>query len=1269
MKNQIFRVYVEKRKGFDVEGVNLHNDIKQNLGINSIETLKVINRYDVSGISKEEFKMAVKNVFSEPQVDNIYEEEFEIKQGEKVFGIQFLEGQYDQRADSAAQCIQLITQKEKPIVRTAKLIIISGNINDNQFEKIKKYCINPVDSCEAVLKKMDTLEMNIKMPEMVSVIDGFIQMSEKELDNFINKLGLAMSLDDIKFCQQYFKSEKRNPTMTEIKVLDTYWSDHCRHTTFNTIIKDVKIGDGKYKDILQKAFNEYLESRKAVYVNKEKPMCFMDIACIATKELKKQGKLNDLEESDEINACSVEIDVDVDGKDEKWLLMFKNETHNHPTEIEPFGGAATCLGGSIRDPLSGRSYVYQAMRVTGSGDPTVPMEKTLKGKLPQRKITIEASNGYSSYGNQIGLATGQVAEVYDEDFRAKRMEVGAVVGAAPKKNVKRLDSEEGNIIILLGGRTGRDGCGGATGSSKGHDEKSILNCGAEVQKGNPVEERKLQRLFRNPKAASLIKKCNDFGAGGVSVAIGELADGLYIDLDKVTKKYEGLDGTELSISESQERMAVVVSEENVDEFINLAHNENLEATKVAVVTSSNRLVMNWRGKNIVDISRDFLNSNGASRYTEVFVNSPDEDTNYFNKDVEKIYTDETLENAWYKNLERLNVCSQRGLIEKFDSTIGAGTVLMPFGGKYQATPAEGMAAKIPVLKGETNTASIMSYGYNPKLCKWSPFHGAVYSLVEAVTKVVACGGEYKNIRLTLQEYFQRLGEDAENWGKPFSALVGALYVEKMLELPAIGGKDSMSGSFKDLNVPPTLVAFAVNTAKTKNIISPEFKNSGSKVVLIEAVRDENELPNFDILKKNYEKINELIKKGYVRAAGTVKTGGISEIISKMCFGNKIGMKFTEKLNKKEIFAPNYGSVVLELDEKVSLEDEFKDVKYRLLGYTIDENIITIDDIKIDMEKAYERWCSPLESVFNTKTEEIKEKMIDEIYSTQNKCLNKVQNEAAAESSILIKKPMPKVIIPAFPGTNCEYDCKRAFEKAGAEAEIKVFKNLNADYIKESIDELVSGIKNSQIIMLPGGFSAGDEPDGSGKFIANVFRNPKVKDAVMDLIKNRDGLMLGICNGFQVLIKLGLVPFGEIIDADENCPTLTYNKIGRHVSNVVNTKVTSNLSPWFNNVKVGDIHSIPVSHGEGRVVVNESLAKKLFENGQIATQYVDFEGNPTYDIRFNPNGSMYAIEGMTSPDGRILGKMGHSERIGKNVIKNIIGDKDQKLFESGVQYFK
>jgi len=1259
MNSDVRRIYVEKKKGFDVDAQSLFHDLKENLGIKGLEGLRTLNRYDISGITDEEYAQARNSIFSEPPVDQVYDESLEIGPGERVFAMEYLPGQYDQRADSAAQCVQILTQKERPRILSAKVIILRGDISDAEFAKIKAYCINPVESREASLDKPQTLEMETEAPPDVEVLDGFIDKTDEELQSFMDKTGLAMSFEDLKFCQAYFReTEKRNPTVTEIKAVDTYWSDHCRHTTFFTRIEEVNIEKGAYTGPVETAYEEYLASRNYVYGAIAKDICLMDIAVMGMKELKKRGLLKDLDESDEINACSIVVNVDVDGVTEEWLVMFKNETHNHPTEIEPFGGAATCLGGAIRDPLSGRSYVYQAMRVTGSGDPRAKVEDTLPGKLPQRKITTGAAAGYSSYGNQIGLATGQVAEIYDEGFVAKRMEIGAVIGAAPKKNVVREKPVEGDVVILLGGRTGRDGCGGATGSSKEHTEESIFTCGAEVQKGNPPEERKIQRLFRNPRVSTMIKKCNDFGAGGVSVAIGELTDGLEINLDVIPKKYEGLDGTELAISESQERMAVVVARENAEAFMDLAREENLEATVVAKVTSDRRLKMFWRGKTIVDISRDFLDTNGVKQSTRVTVTVPDEKENYFETipaEVEKVIDD--LKAAWLANLRDLNVCSQKGLVERFDSTIGAGTVLMPFGGKYQATPAEGMVAKIPVLSGDTTTGTVMTFGYNPKLAKWSPFHGALYAVIEAAAKVTAIGGNYKGIRLTLQEYFEKLGKDSAKWGKPFSALLGAYYAQKKLGIPAIGGKDSMSGTFKDLNVPPTLVAFAVDVVNVGKVVSPEFKKAKSNVVLVPMVRDEQELPDFNRLEKNFAKVTELIQAGKVLSAHTVRMGGLAEAISKMSFGNRIGMVFAGKVEPRSLFTPDYGSFVLEMDEKLDPGEAFGTVEYRLLGQTGEKAVIAVNGIEIDIEEAYASWSEPLEKVFPTKTEESYERP-HTIYSAERN---------TRKPAVTVARP--RILMPVFPGTNCEYDTARAFAKAGGQVETLVIRNLSAAEIEESIEAMVKGIEKAQIIMIPGGFSGGDEPDGSGKFIATAFRNPRVKEAVTRLLKQRDGLMLGICNGFQALIKLGLVPYGEIRDLTGDSPTLTYNKIGRHVSCMVRTKVVSTLSPWFNNVQAGDVHTIAVSHGEGRFVASREVVETLIKNGQVATQYVDLDGNPAYDIAWTPNGSTHAIEGITSPDGRVLGKMGHSERIGSHVAVNVPGEKDQKIFEAGVRYFK
>ncbi len=1252
--NKVYRLFVLKKYGFDVEANHLLKDIKETLGIKNISSLKVFNRYDISQIEEEDFEIAKKTIFSEPNVDMVYEDEIDINGDEKIFAVEYLPGQYDQRADAAEQCIGILAQKSKSIVKTAKIFVLKGNISEDELNLVKNYIINPVDSREASLEKPESLEMEMVRPDDVRIIQGFIDMDQNQLIKFKEVNGFAMTVEDLKLCRDYFKKdEKRNPTITELKVLDTYWSDHCRHTTFFTEIEDIEIEDGIFKEDIEKVYEDYLRSREYVYDKKKKDICLMDIATIAMKELRKKGKLNDLEVSEEINAASIEVDVDIDGKTEKWLVMFKNETHNHPTEIEPFGGAATCLGGAIRDPLSGRAYVYQAMRVTGSGDPRQSVEDTLPGKLPQRKITTEAARGYSSYGNQIGLATGQVAEVYDDGFIAKRMEIGAVIAAAPKENVVRKSPEAGDVIILVGGRTGRDGCGGATGSSKAHTEDSILECGAEVQKGNPPEERKIQRLFRDENVAKLIKKCNDFGAGGVSVAIGELADGIEVDLDRVPKKYEGLDGTELAISESQERMAVVVEEKDAKEFIKLAERENLEATIVARVTDNNRFIMKWRGKKILDLSRKFLDTNGAKQRISAKISLPKEES-YFKKATAK-YKDKDILDAWTENLMDLNVAGQKGLVQMFDSTIGASTVLMPFGGKYELTPSEGMVSKLPVGSGETNTCSIMTYGYNPKLAKWSPFHGAIYAVIESISKMVALGGDYKNIRLTLQEYFEKLGRDKEKWGKPISALLGAFYVQKGLNIPAIGGKDSMSGSFEDLHVPPTLVSFAVNTADARNIISSEFKKDNSHVILIKLEKNKRYIPNLDDLDKKYSKLHQLIKDKKILSSGVIKHGGLAATISKMSFGNKIGIIFDKELTMDELFAPDYGSFVLEIDSKENLNELFGEIRYEVLGKTHIKDFIEINGIKMPLDKLIEAWEKPLRDIFPIK-KDIDEKPLEALYTSGNKVKSK------------IKIAKPRVFIPVFPGTNCEYDTARAFEKAGGLVNTFVFRNLTPEMIKESLEKMEREINNSQIIALPGGFSAGDEPDGSGKFIATIFRNPRIKESVMNLLSNRDGLIIGICNGFQALVKLGLLPYGEIRDLDDKSPTLTYNKIGRHISCVAMTKITSNLSPWLNNVTVGDIHRVALSHGEGRFVASDEVIKTLMENGQITTQYVDYNGEPSGKGEFNPNGSINAIEGITSPDGRVLGKMGHSERIGRDLYKNIPGDMDQGIFEAGVKYF-
>ena len=1243
---EIKRIYVEKKEGCNIEASQLLADIKENLGLTNLTGLRILNRYDVEDIADDVFEAASKTIFSEPPVDYIYNETFEMAEDETAFSMEYLPGQYDQRADSAMQCIQIISGDDKAVVASAKTYVLKGKLSAEDVEKIKHYCINPVDSREASMEKPATLKMDLTIPTTVETIDGFVDMDEKALLDYRKSLGLAMSEADIIFCQKYFRdTEKRNPTITEIRVIDTYWSDHCRHTTFATHINDVTFEDGKYKNVVENVYKMYLDEKKSLG-REQKPVCLMDIATTGMRALRAQGKLDNFDESEEINACSIVVPVDVDGVEEDWLVMFKNETHNHPTEIEPFGGAATCLGGAIRDPLSGRSYVYQAMRVTGAGDPTVPVADTLQGKLPQRKIVTSAAHGYSSYGNQIGLATGQVAEIYDEGYVAKRMEIGAVIAAAKKENVIRERPDAGDIIILTGGRTGRDGCGGATGSSKEHNEDSILTCGAEVQKGNAPTERKLQRLFRNPEVSKMIRRCNDFGAGGVSVAIGELADGLEINLDLVPKKYEGLDGTELAISESQERMAVVVKADKADSFIKYANEENLEATVVAKVTDDRRLKMFWNGNDIVNISRDFLDTNGAVQNTDIYVEEP------ANKP-EKIENKADLKAQWLENLSQLNVACQKGLVERFDSTIGAGTILMPFGGKNQMTPAEVMAAKIPLLKGETTTGTLMSYGYNPTVAKWSPFHSAVYAVVESVAKIVAGGGDYDSVRLTFQEYFERLGEDSHRWGKPFSALLGAYLAQIELGTAAIGGKDSMSGTFKDLDVPPTLVSFAVDPVKMYNVISPEFKNAGNTIVKVSVSYDENDLPVFDELKKNFVKISELVKESKIVSAATI---GIAAAVTKMAFGNDIGAV----INEEDLFNYNYGSFVLELAcDKAEAEKLFAGYNFAVIGNTTSEKSIVANGVTIDLDEALNIWIKPLEKIFPTKyLEEVKKADIE------IKPFNVVEKKFSGKGIAA-----PRVLIPVFPGNNCEYDTKRAFEKAGAVADTLVVTNLKTQWLEESIDKMVDMIHNSQIIMIPGGFSAGDEPEGSGKFIAAVFRNPKVKEAVMDLLKNRDGIMLGICNGFQALIKLGLVPFGEIRDMEENSPTLTFNTIGRHISCLADTKIVSNKSPWLWNSNVGDIHKVAFSHGEGRFMADEAVIKALAENNQIATQYVDPNGNPTFDIRYNPNGSLYAIEGITSPDGRVLGKMGHSERMGNGVFKNVPGEKDQKIFLSGVQYFK
>ncbi|NLN64123.1 MAG: phosphoribosylformylglycinamidine synthase [Clostridiaceae bacterium] len=1248
------RIYVEKKPGFDIHAQKLFVEITDNLEIKGLERVRSIIRYDVEGITEVDYEKAKTTIFSEPPIDLIYEERMPAGKNERVLAVEYLPGQYDQRADSCAQCIQLLSGTERPDVRVANVIVLEGKITDEDYERIKSYCINPVESREASLDKPHTLREEQPVASDVETIHGFIAMDNNSLKEIARQNGFAMSFEDLIFCRDYFRdTEKRDPTITELKMIDTYWSDHCRHTTFLTRIEDIEFDSGPVSDKIREVYQTYLDTRKKVYGKKEKTICMMDIATLAMKELRRTGYLDDLDQSEEINACSIVVDVDVDGKTEPWLVMFKNETHNHPTEIEPFGGAATCLGGAIRDPLSGRSYVYQAMRVTGSGDPRKPVSETMAGKLPQRVITTTAANGYSSYGNQIGLATGLVQEIYHEGYVAKRMEVGAVIAAAPKNNVIREEPKPGDVIILLGGRTGRDGCGGATGSSKEHTEESLTTCGAEVQKGNPPTERKIQRLFRKPNVSRLIKRCNDFGAGGVSVAIGELADGLEINLDAVPKKYQGLDGTELAISESQERMAVVVAKEDSDKFIALSHEENLEATVVAVVTDTNRLVMKHRGKNIVDISRDFLNTNGVEQVATIAVKEP---VCSGNPSESSVFVGDFAE-AWKNNLQRLNVCSQKGLVEMFDSTVGAGTVLLPLGGKNQLTPAEGMAAKIPVENGDTVTGTLMSFGFNPDISMNSPFHGAVNAVVEAAAKIVAMGGDHRKIRLTLQEYFEKLGKDPTRWAKPFSALMGAFYAQMNMKIPAIGGKDSMSGTFEDLDVPPTLVAFAVCTADVTKVLSPEFKKHGSHVVLINIKKDSLNLPDFSHMDRTYSHIHELVNGGKILSISSVKSGGIADTISKMAFGNDIGFK-TGAVNKPEKwFSSMTGNLILEIPQKENPGEILAGLDYEVIGVTTIQPSIIFEGMELNLEEMKKAWESPLESIFPTRTKTSPGK-------PRQICFTKFV--PVRHSQVFAK---PRVFIPVFPGTNCEYDTIRAFESAGATTDIFVMKNLTPADIEESVQSMKKKIDNSQIIMIPGGFSAGDEPGGSGKFIATVFRNPILAEAVMKLIKQRDGLVLGICNGFQALIKLGLLPYGEIRELDENSPTLTFNTIGRHVSCLVGIKTVSSLSPWLAKSPPGEIHTIAVSHGEGRFVASEAVLSELAENGQIATQNVDMDGRPTYDLQFNPNGSMDAIEGITSRDGRIFGKMGHNERYTANTFRNVPGEKDQRLFEAGVEYYK
>ena len=1246
------RVYVEKKPEYAVRAKELRHEIRSYLGIKTVYGVRVLNRYDVENLSDETFERACNGIFAEPPVDKLYMEEFPAGDNDKVFSVEYLPGQFDQRADSAVQCVQFIKEDEMPVIRTATTYVIEGEVNEEELAAIKNHCINPVDSRETGMEKPKTLVTEFEEPADVKIFDGFKDMQEEELKKLYDSLGLAMTFKDFLHIQNYFcNEEKRNPSMTEIRVLDTYWSDHCRHTTFSTELTEVSFGDGDYREPMEETYRQYLKDHSEIFAGREdKFVCLMDLALMAMRKLKKEGKLEDQEESDEINACSIVVPVSVDGVEEEWLVNFKNETHNHPTVIEPFGGAATCLGGAIRDPLSGRTYVYQAMRVTGAADPTVSVKETMKGKLPQKKLVREAAHGYSSYGNQIGLATGLVKEIYHPDYVAKRMEIGAVMGAAPRRAVIRETSDPGDIIILLGGRTGRDGCGGATGSSKVHTEESIETCGAEVQKGNPPTERKIQRLFRREEVSRLIKKCNDFGAGGVSVAIGELADGLLVDLDKVPKKYAGLDGTEIAISESQERMAVVVDKKDVEEFLSYAKEENLEAVEVAVVTESPRLVLTWRGKEIVNISRAFLDTNGAHQETKVAVDIPSKD--------ESILTRKEIgdvKETWLSMLKDLNVCSQKGLVEMFDGSIGAGSVFMPHGGKYQMTETQTMVAKLPVLHGKCDTVTMMSYGFDPYLSSWSPYHGAIYAVTESVAKIVASGGDYKKIRFTFQEYFRRMTEEPHRWSQPFAALLGAYAAQLGFGLPSIGGKDSMSGTFQDIDVPPTLVSFAVDVAKEKDIITPELKQAGNKLIWLRIEKDAYDLPVYEQVMDQYEKFRADIGAGNIVSAYALDRHGIAAAVSKMAFGNGCGVKIEHNLDKRDFFAPAFGDIIAEVPaEKVSKLA----ITYTVIGEVTDDDCFSYADTKISLDEAKEAWTGTLESVFATVSGENKKESVESpLYDAKeiHICEHKIGQ--------------PTVFIPVFPGTNCEYDSARAFERAGAKTIVKVFKNLDAEDIRSSVAEFEKSIEKAQIIMFPGGFSAGDEPDGSAKFFATAFQNAKLKEAVEKLLKQRDGLALGICNGFQTLIKLGLVPYGEIAGQKEDSPTLTYNTIGRHISKMVYTKVVTNKSPWLAGATLGGVYVNPASHGEGRFVASKEWLEKLFANGQVATQYCDLSGNVSMDEEWNVNGSYCAIEGITSPDGRVLGKMAHSERRGDKVAMNIYGEQDLQIFESGVAYFK
>ncbi len=1252
--SQVKRYYVEKKPAYAIAAKELTQEIKDYLAIEDVTSVRELIRYDVENVSEKTLNKAKGTVFSEPPVDEIYEGDFPRMEGDRVFSVEYLPGQFDQRADSAEQCVQLLNESENPVIRSATTYVLSGNISETDFERIKAYCINPVDSRETDETLPQTLIVEYDEPDDVRIFANFIGLEEEELKRLYDSLGLAMTFKDFVHIKKYFrKDEGRDPSMTEIRVLDTYWSDHCRHTTFATELKEIHFGEGYYKPVIEKTFRDYLKDRIDVYgYNRNKYVCLMDIALMGMKKLKADGILDNMEESDEINACSIVVPVQyTDGSGEEWLISFKNETHNHPTEIEPFGGAATCLGGAIRDPLSGRSYVYQAMRVTGCADPTLPLSETLKGKLPQRKLTTGAAHGYSSYGNQIGLATGLVDEIYHPGYVAKRMEIGAVIGAAPRKNVIRETSDPGDIIVLLGGRTGRDGCGGATGSSKAHTTQSIDTCGAEVQKGNPPTERKIQRLFRREEVSRLIKKCNDFGAGGVSVAIGELADGLRIDLDKVPKKYAGLDGTELAISESQERMAVVLDPKDVDQFLAYSAEENLEAIPVAEVTEEKRLVMYWRGKEIVNLSRAFLDTNGAHQETSVEVEMPDEKKPYY-KEQEEIGN---IREAWIKGLSDLNVCSKKGLVEMFDSSIGASTVTMPFGGQTQLTPIQTMVAKIPTLDKESDLCTMMSYGFDPYLSSWSPFHGAVYAVLQSVAKIVASGGDFHKIRLTFQEYFEKLGDDPRRWGKPFAALLGSYNAQKGFGIPSIGGKDSMSGSFENIDVPPTLVSFAVDYMNAGDVVTPEAKKAGNYLMRVDIPFDEYGIPDYKEAHRIYDKVHRMMKYQEIVSAYVIGAGGLIEAISKMLFGNMLGLDINREFQLQELNRKYYGSILFEIKKEALAHTG---VHCTLIGRLMDERCIEFPSgEKLDLEDLIDAWEKPLEKVFPTKTDDRNKNVSMKFFNSRS--VNTARNKIA----------VPRVFIPVFPGTNCEYDSAKAFERAGAQVETIVFRNRNAQDILESVDAFEKAIGQSQIIMFPGGFSAGDEPEGSAKFIASVFRNEKIKEAVMKLLQERDGLALGICNGFQALIKLGLVPYGEIVGQTEASPTLTTNSLGRHISMMAYTKVVSNKSPWLHKATLDEIYAIPASHGEGRFVASDEMIRKLFENGQVATQYVNLSGQPVMDVRYNPNGSYYAIEGITSPDGRVLGKMGHSERRGDHVSINIYAKKDQKIFESGVEYFK